>query len=208
MAEQHAAFVGNVPGNYDRYLGPLLFHAYADDLAARLPVFPGVRVLEVACGTGIVTRRPLRRLAGQGTLVATDLNQAMLDWAATRLPSDPRLTLRAADAQALPFADASFDTVAFSFSLCTITEPEVAVAEAVRVLRPIGRLVALEHVRSPITIVRIVERLVEPLTIRSSGDHLLREPVDLVTAQGLEIVSVERFRLGVFERLVATKPGS
>ena len=68
MAEQHAAFVGNVPLNYDRYLGPLLFHAYADEVAARLPVRPGLRVLEVASGTGIVTERllPIPRGAFSG----------------------------------------------------------------------------------------------------------------------------------------------
>ena len=57
MAESHAAFVGSIPANYDRYLGPVFFHHYADDLAARLPVTPGMRVLETACGTGIVTER-------------------------------------------------------------------------------------------------------------------------------------------------------
>ena len=84
MAEQHAAFVGTVPVNYDRYLGPIFFHGYADDLVARVPVARGVRVLEVACGTGIVTERLARRLAGQGTLVATDLNEAMFAHAQAR----------------------------------------------------------------------------------------------------------------------------
>jgi SAM-dependent methyltransferase len=91
VAEQHAAFVGTIPVNYDRYLGPLLFVPYADDLAARLPVAPGTRVLEVACGTGIVTERLVRRLAGQGTLVATDLNDAMIAHARSRIPADPAL---------------------------------------------------------------------------------------------------------------------
>ena len=78
MTDQHAAFVGSIPTNYDRYLGPLFFHGYADDLAARVPVTDGVRVLEVACGTGIVTERIAQRLPGRGSLVATDLNEAML----------------------------------------------------------------------------------------------------------------------------------
>ena len=102
MAEQHAAFVGTVPPNYDRYLGPLLFHPYADDLAARLPVARGTRVLEVACGTGIVTERLVRRLAGQGTLVATDLNDAMIAHARARIPADPALEWRQADGTASP----------------------------------------------------------------------------------------------------------
>ncbi len=84
MTDGHAAFVGSVPANYDRFLGPLLFHAYADDLAGRLPVADGMRVLEVACGTGIVSERLARRLAGRGTLVATDLNAAMIEEARAR----------------------------------------------------------------------------------------------------------------------------
>ena len=90
MTERHAAFVGTVPSNYDRHLGPILFHRYADDLAARLQVSDGMRVLEVACGTGIVTERLLRRLGGRGTLVATDLNDAMLAYAEARIPGAPR----------------------------------------------------------------------------------------------------------------------
>ena len=64
MADRDAAFVGSIPENYDRYLGPLLFHGYGDEMAARLPVGRGMRVLETACGTGIVTERLLARLAG------------------------------------------------------------------------------------------------------------------------------------------------
>ena len=88
MADPSTAFVGAVPANYDRHLGPILFHHYADDLVARLSVTPGMRVLETACGTGIVTRRLVDRLGGRGSLVATDLNQAMIDQARTRLPND------------------------------------------------------------------------------------------------------------------------
>jgi hypothetical protein len=57
VANPNAAFVGSIPQNYDQYLGPLLFHPYADDLVARVPVNPAMRVLETACGTGIVTER-------------------------------------------------------------------------------------------------------------------------------------------------------
>jgi ubiquinone/menaquinone biosynthesis C-methylase UbiE len=117
MAEQHAAFVGTVPSNYDRYLGPILFHHYADDLATRLPVGDGMRVLEVACGTGIVTERLARRLAGRGTLVATDLNEAMLAHARTRVPPGPGLEWKQADGTSLPFPERSFDAVICQFGL-------------------------------------------------------------------------------------------
>ena len=138
MAEQHAAFVGRVPANYDRYLGPLLFHPYADDLAARLPVTRGTRVLEVACGTGIVTERLVRRLAGQGTLVATDLNDAMIAHARTRIPADRALEWRQADGTRLPFPDRAFDVVVCEFGLMFFPDKVVGVREAFRVLRPGG----------------------------------------------------------------------
>ena len=77
MAERDAAFVGSIPENYDRYLGPLFFREYAEAMAVRLQPVPGMRVLETACGTGIVTERLVARLAGQGGLVATDLNAPM-----------------------------------------------------------------------------------------------------------------------------------
>ena len=95
MTDGHAAFVGSVPANYDRFLGPLLFHPYADDLTARLPVSDGMRVLEVACGTGIVSERLARRLAGRGTLMCTDLNAAMIEEARRR--SEAPIEWRTAD---------------------------------------------------------------------------------------------------------------
>ena len=117
MADRNAAFIGSIPVNYDRYLGPLFFHGYADDLAARVPMKPGMRVLETACGTGIVTARLVARLAEQGTLVATDLNEAMLAHAATRLGPGAPVAWRQADATALPFVDRSFDAVVAQFGM-------------------------------------------------------------------------------------------
>ena len=138
MAEQHAAFVGSIPPNYDRYLGPLLFYPYADDLAARLPVARGTRVLEVACGTGIVTGRLVRRLASQGTLVATDLNDAMIAHARAQIPDDPALEWRQADGTSLPFPDRAFDVVVCEFGLMFFPDKAAGVREAFRVLRPGG----------------------------------------------------------------------
>jgi SAM-dependent methyltransferase len=80
------------------------------------------------------------------------------------------------------------------------------VAEAVRVLRPGGRLLLVEHVRSPNAIVRSIERLFEPITMRRMADHLLREPLDHVLAEGLEVETLERRWFGVLERLAARKP--
>ena len=138
MAEQHTAFVGTIPANYDRYLGPIFFHGYADDLAARLPVSRGIRVLEIACGTGIVTERLLRRLRGQGTLVATDLNDAMIAHARTWIPDEPALEWRQADGTSLPFPDRTFDVVVCEFGLMFFPDKVKGVREACRVLKPGG----------------------------------------------------------------------
>jgi ubiquinone/menaquinone biosynthesis C-methylase UbiE len=115
-------------------------------------------------------------------------------------------TLRQGDAVVLPYPDAHFDTVVFSFVLCTIPDDRRAVGEAVRVLRPGGRLLLVEHVRSPNPIIRTVERLVEPITMRRMADHLLREPLEHVLAEGLEIETLERRWLGLVERIAARKP--
>jgi SAM-dependent methyltransferase len=132
------AFVGSVPEIYDRYMGPLFFHDYADDLAARLPTKKGIRVLETACGTGIVTRRLLDRLGEDGALVATDLNDAMIARSKKQVPDDPRLERRQADATKLPFADGSFDAVVCQFGLMFFPDKPLGIREALRVLRPGG----------------------------------------------------------------------
>lgn len=138
MADRHAAFVGSIPANYDRYLGRLLFRPYADDIAARLPVTAGARVLETACGTGIVTERLWRRLRGQGALVATDLNEAMLAHGQRRIPADAGLEWRTADATALPFAGGAFDAVVCQFGIMFFPDKAAGAREAFRVLRPGG----------------------------------------------------------------------
>ena len=140
MADRNAAFVGDIPGNYDQYLGPIFFHGYADDLAARLPVMPGMRVLETACGTGIVTRRLLDRMRGHGRLVATDLNEAMLAHGRASLPVATDLVeWQTADATKLPFPDGSFDAVVCQFGLMFFPDKAAGVREAFRVLKPGGR---------------------------------------------------------------------
>lgn len=138
---QHAQFTGSIPATYDRYLVPVLFEPFARDLARRLPMHDGVRVLETACGTGALTRRMLERLPASATLVATDLNPSMLDHARASLPADPRLEFRTADAQSLPFPAASFDVVVNQFGMMFVPDRPLALREAHRVLVPGGRLV-------------------------------------------------------------------
>ena len=138
MTSSSTAFVGSIPELYDRHLGPVLFEPYAIELARRLP--PGTtRVLEVAAGTGRVTRHLLRALPAAGTLLATDLNDAMLVRAA-QLITDPRVTWRAADAQALPLPDGELDAVVCQFGLMFVPDKPRALREMRRVLRTGGRL--------------------------------------------------------------------
>ena len=137
MASADAAFAGSIPALYDRYLGPLLFAPYAADIAARAAALGPRRILETAAGTGIVTEALARALPG-ADIVATDLNQAMLDVAAGRVGA-AGVTFQPADAQSLPFADASFDLVLSQFGVMFFPDRVAAYREARRVLGPGGR---------------------------------------------------------------------
>lgn len=132
------AFAGSIPQLYERYLVPLIFEPYAADLAERTAQAKPARVLEIAAGTGVVTRRLAQVLPPDAALVATDLNQAMLDQAAATGTARP-VEWRQADAMQLPFADASFDAVVCQFGAMFFPDKAKAFAEAWRVLRPGGR---------------------------------------------------------------------
>jgi ubiquinone/menaquinone biosynthesis C-methylase UbiE len=136
--EAHARFVGTIPENYDRYLGPVLFEGYARDLARRVPVKERMRLLEVACGTGIVTRHLRARLPESARFVASDLNPPMLDHARLKLKDVPGIEWQPADACVLPFPDASFDVLVCQFGLMFVPDKPTALKEARRALAPGG----------------------------------------------------------------------
>jgi ubiquinone/menaquinone biosynthesis C-methylase UbiE len=160
-------------------------------------------VLEIAAGTA----RNLPYYQADVRLTGIELSPEMLAIARERQRDLGRSAdLREGDVQALDFEDQSFDTVTCTLGLCTIPEPRRAVAEAYRVLRPGGRFLLLEHVRSPATPVRAVQRLLEPLAIRFEADHLLREPLAYLKAEGFEIERLERSKWGIVERVAARKP--
>ena len=138
MAATDKLFAGSIPEIYDRYMVPLIFEPYALDLAARLAAAGPRDVLETAAGTGVLTRAMASRLPGSVRIVATDLNQPMLDHAMARLRDD-RIAWRQADALALPFADESFDAVVCQFGAMFFPDKVQGYAEARRVLRPGGR---------------------------------------------------------------------
>ena len=130
-------FVGSIPQIYQQHLVPLIFEAYAADLAKRAASIAPKCVLEIAAGTGVVTRQLAATLPGDATIVATDLNQPMLDVAAA-IATAREVEWRRADALDLPFADASFDAVVCQFSAMFFPDKAKAFSEARRVLRPDG----------------------------------------------------------------------
>jgi ubiquinone/menaquinone biosynthesis C-methylase UbiE len=162
-------------------------------------------VLEVAVGTGL--NLPLYP---RGTTVTgIDLSEEMLDVARARADElGLAVTLRQADAHALPFADGSFDTVVCTFGLCAIPDIDTAVAEMLRALRPGGRLILVDHVVSSSRIARAVQRTMELVTVPLAGEHFLRRPLRQVQTLGLRVEQRQRFTLGLVERLVAVKPAA
>jgi SAM-dependent methyltransferase len=130
-------FAGSIPKLYESYFVPLIFEPYAQDLAARLASRSPARVLEIAAGTGVVTRALATTLPAGVTIVATDLNQAMLDEAAT-VGTARAVEWRQADGMQLPFPDESFDAVVCQFGVMFFPDKAKAFAEARRVLEPGG----------------------------------------------------------------------
>jgi ubiquinone/menaquinone biosynthesis C-methylase UbiE len=136
--ETDRIFQGSIPSLYEQHLAPMIFAPYAQDMASRLNGTRLSEVLETAAGTGIVTRALVSVLPPDVSIVATDLNQAMLDHASSRLLS-AQVTWQQADAQSLPFPDGSFDAVVCQFGAMFFPDKPKAFREARRVLKPDGR---------------------------------------------------------------------
>jgi len=189
-------------GTYDRQMQLMDRVLFGDSRAWACSQASGA-VLEVAIGSGL----NLAAYPEDVTLTGLDFSEEMLAIAGARsIELDRGVTLRQANAHALPFADATFDTVVCTFGLCAIPDIDRAVAEMQRVLRPGGRLVLVDHVASTARPVRAVQRLLEFATIPLGGEHFLRRPLQNVRAVGLLVQRTERFKLGIVERLVAVKP--
>jgi ubiquinone/menaquinone biosynthesis C-methylase UbiE len=140
MQATDARFTGSIPELYDRYLVPLLFEHYAEDLARRLSDLRRGTLVEVAAGTGVVTLALRKALPSEVRIVATDLNEGMLKLAAVRL-SARAVSFQQADAQKLPFADASADAIVCQFGMMFVPDKIAAQREAARVLVSGGRFV-------------------------------------------------------------------
>lgn len=130
-------FAGSIPDLYDKHMVPLIFEAYAADLVERLMTRPLTRVLEIAAGTGVVTRAMAVKLTENVSIVATDLNQPMIDHAAA-LGTRRAVEWRQANALQLPFQNETFDAVVCQFGVMFFPDKSRAYTEARRVLRSGG----------------------------------------------------------------------
>ena len=138
MLETDKVFAGSIPENYDRYMVPLIFEQYAADIAQRAASLSPIAVLETAAGSGVVTRALAPRLSPGASYIVTDLNQPMVDHAASRQPPDTRIKWRQADALALPFENAAFDLVCCQFGAMFFPDRSSGYREAKRVLKSGG----------------------------------------------------------------------
>jgi ubiquinone/menaquinone biosynthesis C-methylase UbiE len=139
MSETDKVFAGSIPENYDRYLVPLIFEGFAADMAQGVALLSPKAVLETAAGSGVVTRAIAPVLSPAASYIVTDLNQPMLDYAASRQGADRRISWRKADAQALPFEDAAFDLVCCQFGVMFLPDRQSGYREAKRVLKRGGQ---------------------------------------------------------------------
>lgn len=160
-------------------------------------------VLEVGVGTGL----NLPFYPSSVALTGLDLSPAMLAVARQRATDlGLGVDLREGDAMALPFAEAAFDTVVCTLSLCAVPDDRAVVAQIHRVLRPGGRVLLLDHVGSHLGPVLLVQRLLERFTVRSMGEYQTRRPLPLLRAAGFVIDESQRLKAGTVERVAATKP--
>ena len=181
MAEMNRSFSGLMPEFYDRFLVPLQFEPFARDLAERLGKVTSGQLLELAAGTGVVTRALARTLPGSVDIVATDLNPAMLEQAKTYAGLE-RVAWREADAMALPFPDAAFDYVLCQFGVMFFPDKRAAFREARRVLRPGGQFLFNVWGDKKGTARLLAEQVV--------GEKLSRDPASLVAPEYNDIEAV------------------
>ena len=188
---------------YDKQIGWFERHVFGEENRRWACGRAKGDVLEVAIGTGL----NLPFYEAEARVTGIDLSPEMLAIAEKRAADlGRRVDLREGDAHELPFADASFDSVVCTYSLCNIPDTDRAVGEMKRVLRPGGQLLLVDHIRSEAKPVFFIQKLIEFFSVRIDGDHMTRRPLDHVVAHGFEIKERDRFKLGgLVERLAAWK---
>jgi ubiquinone/menaquinone biosynthesis C-methylase UbiE len=192
--DKHAPSYDKQMGVFDRYL----FADSRDWICTKATS----TTLEVAVGTGL----NLTYYPNDVTLTGLEWSPAMLDIARRRADELGRtVDLVQGDAQQMQFPDATFDTVVCTFSLCAIPDDRQAVHEMTRVLRPGGLLLLADHVEAAARPGRVLQRLLELVTIPLGGEHFRRRPIQHVETLGYTIEAHDRFKAGIVERLAARK---
>jgi ubiquinone/menaquinone biosynthesis C-methylase UbiE len=162
------------------------------------------RVLDIGFGTGLsVTHYP-----ADVRVVGIDVSAKMLQ-VGRRFARESGREAQVAvmDAERLALPDHLFDSVAFNLCLCTIPNPEAAIREAVRVARPAAPMVFLEHVRSHLLPVALVEEAINPVMVALHADHFNRRTAEIARRCGVEVISIDRWFLGVFNLIIGRAPG-
>jgi SAM-dependent methyltransferase len=161
------------------------------------------RLLDVGFGTGL----SLPHYPASVEVVGVDASLGMLRFARQEAAEHGRaVRLVQVDAEHLAFPDQSFDSVAFNLCLCTIPDPARAIQEAVRVARPGAPLIFLEHVRSHLTPIALLQDALSPVFAALAQDHVNRRTAETVRRAGVEIVSIDRWMLGLFNLIVGRAP--
>jgi SAM-dependent methyltransferase len=161
------------------------------------------RLLDIGFGTGL----SLPHYPPSIDVVGIDASLRMLNFARSEAARLGRLVrLVEMDAEHLAFADRTFDSVAFNLCLCTVEDPERAVREALRVARPGAPMAFLEHVRSHLLPIALLQEAASPLLFALERDHFNRRTEQTIRGAGVEVTSVERFALGFFNLIAGRAP--
>lgn len=201
-------FGGSIPTYYDNCVGPAWFDKFAADLARRLPEDPGGDVLEIACGTGLMTRHLRERLDPRRRLVATDLSNPMLDYAREKLAALEGIEWRQADASKLPFADGAFAALACSFGVMFMPDRKGLFSEMRRVLREGGVLIfnVWDRIEEN-TCVREYSEVIEGMFPGDKEIHF-RLPYEMYQEDLLrELLQGARFKAPIIEKVHITVEG-
>lgn len=159
--QQTGQVIGSAAEIYDEFFVPALFRAWAEPVVDAAQVAPGQRVLDVACGTGVLTRAVYQRVQPDGAVIGVDINEGMLSVARQKAPA---IDFRKGNAQALPLEDTQFDAVVCQFGLMFFTDRVQAIQEMMRVLRPGGRLAvavwdAVENIEGYAPLANLMDQL-------------------------------------------------
>jgi ubiquinone/menaquinone biosynthesis C-methylase UbiE len=188
--------------NYDRQMGFFERRLFGTEHRGWACSQARGETLEVAIGTGL----NLEHYPVEARLTGVDLSPEMLAVARTSAERMGRaIELKEGDAQDLPFADDSFDTVVCTYALCSVPDDARAISEMKRVLKPGGQLILVDHVRSTVKPIFWLQLLYELIPSRTKGEHMTRRPALHVGASDFEIHAHDRLRAGIIERLVALK---